>query len=110
MSFFSGRTRNGPIMGKRRRLALEPLECGDGFAEIITGAGPAGGRHVEAFSGRNLSVLMSFYAYAPAVPFGVNVAADDMGGDDGGIPGGIGNAEIVTGAEAGGGPHVKVFD
>jgi hypothetical protein len=83
---------------------------GDGRADIVCGAGPGGGPHVRVFSGADGSVLMSFWAYAPNVPFGVSVAADDMGGDDGGTPGGIGNAEIVTGAGPGGGPHVKVFD
>jgi hypothetical protein len=83
---------------------------GDHHADIITGACPGGGPHVKAISGADGSELMSFFAYAPNVPFGVSVAADDMGGDNGGTPGGIGTAEIVTGAGPGGGPHVKVFD
>src|SRR5262249_11705115 len=36
---------------------------GDGIPDIITGAGFTGGPHVRVFSGKDLSVLASFYAY-----------------------------------------------
>ena len=75
---------------------------GDGKADIVTGAGPGGGPHVEVFSGADLSLLASFYAYAPTFTGGVFVAAGDINGD--------GDADVVTGAGAGGGPHVKAFD
>ncbi len=75
---------------------------GDGFADIVTGAGPGGGPHVEAFSGADGSLLKSFFAYDAAFRGGVFVAAGDVTGD--------GTADIVTGAGAGGGPHVRVFD
>jgi FG-GAP-like repeat/FG-GAP repeat len=75
---------------------------GDGKADIITGAGPGGGPHVLAFSGADLSVLHSFFAYAPFFIGGVNVAAADVNGD--------GRTDMVTGAGQGGGPHVRVFD
>jgi hypothetical protein len=78
---------------------------GDGVAEIITGAGPGGGPHVRIFSlaGGVVTELAGegFYAYDPAFPGGVNVAAADLTGD--------GVAEIITGAGPGGGPHVRVF-
>src|SRR6185503_13337388 len=41
---------------------------GDGRAEILTGAGPGGGPHVMAIRRANdgtLSVVASFFAYAP---------------------------------------------
>jgi len=72
---------------------------GDGYADIITGAGPGGGPHVKVFSGTGLQ-LNSFFAYDPTFRGGVNVTAGDVNGD--------GKAEIITGP--GGGPQVKVFD
>jgi membrane-associated phospholipid phosphatase len=74
---------------------------GDGIPDIITAAGPGGGPHVKVFDGRTGAVLASFMAYDPAFAGGVNVAVGDVTGD--------GQPDIVTGAGAGGGPHVKVF-
>jgi hypothetical protein len=74
---------------------------GDGFADIITGAGPGGGPHVEVFSGTDLAVLRSFFAYTPGFTGGVYVAAGDINGD--------GRADIITGAGTGGGPQVVVY-
>lgn len=73
---------------------------GDGVQEIITGAGPGGGPHVQAprLSGARLA---SFAAYTSAFAGGVYVAGVDIDGD--------GVDEIVTGPGAGGGPHVRVF-
>ena len=76
---------------------------GDGIAEIITGAGPGGGPHVRAFtSGGGVTEVIGLYAYDPAFGGGVSVAAGDETGD--------GIADIITGAGAGGGPHVRVLD
>jgi hypothetical protein len=74
---------------------------GDGFADIVTGAGAGGGPHVKAFSGLDGSLLNQFFAYDPAFTGGVAVAVGDTNGD--------GFADIITGAGASGGPHVKVF-
>src|SRR5262249_58835834 len=38
---------------------------GDGFMDIVTGAGPGGGPHVKVYSGKDGSLLRSFYAYEP---------------------------------------------
>jgi hypothetical protein len=75
---------------------------GDGVPDIVTAAGRGGGPHVKVFSGVDGTLLASFFAYDAAFAGGVFVAAGDVNGD--------GKADVVTGAGAGGGPHVKVFD
>jgi hypothetical protein len=75
---------------------------GDGFADVITGAGPGGGPHVIVFSGANGGMLSSFFAYASNFSGGVFVAAGDVNAD--------GRAEVITGPGTGGGPHVIAFD
>ena len=79
---------------------------GDGYADIVTAAGPGGGPHVKVFDGRTMAEVASFYAYAPYFTGGVFVAATGRTtAADGRVVGG----RIVTGAGAGGGPHVKVI-
>jgi hypothetical protein len=85
------------------RVALGDVN-GDGVTDIVTAAGPGGGPHVRVFSGAALPGLVElagFFAYDPAFTGGVFVAAGDVDGD--------GVADVVTGADAGGGPHVRVF-
>jgi hypothetical protein len=78
---------------------------GDGWAEIVTGAGPGGGPHVRVVkldaAGDPAGDLASFLAYAPTFTGGVFVACGDVDGD--------GTPEVITGADAGGGPHVRVL-
>lgn len=74
---------------------------GDGAADIVTGAGAGSAPHVKVFDGRTGAEIRSFFAYDAGFSGGVTVAAGDVNGD--------GFADIVTGAGAGGGPHVKVF-
>lgn len=75
---------------------------GDGKDDIIAGAGAGGGPNVSIFSGANGSLLNSFFAYDPRFNLGIFVAAGDVNGD--------GKADVITGAGAGGGPNVSVFD
>jgi hypothetical protein len=83
------------------RVALGDVS-GDGIPDLVTGAGPGGGPHVKVFHGVTNLEILSFYAYDPAFTGGVYVAVGDVTGD--------GRMDIITGAGAGGGPHVKVFD
>jgi Tol biopolymer transport system component len=78
----------------------------DGVPDIITAAGPGGGPHVRVFNGAAPAqqlpgAIGSFFAYSPMFTGGVYVAAADIDRD--------GRADIITGADTGGGPHVRVF-
>ncbi len=74
---------------------------GDGFDEIVVGAGNGGGPHVVIFDTKG-DLKYQFFAYNPGFRGGVNVAVADI--DDDGV------AEIITGAGVGGGPHVRIFN
>ncbi len=74
----------------------------DGYDDMICGAGAGGGPQVAVYSGFDGTLLHSFYAYDSAFTGGVNVAAADLVGN--------GRIYLVTGAGAGGGPQVRVFD
>jgi FG-GAP-like repeat/FG-GAP repeat len=73
----------------------------DGVTDIITGAGAGGGPHVRIFSATLGTLEGQFFAYDAAFSGGVWVATGNING----IPG----DEIITGAGAGGGPHVRIF-
>jgi hypothetical protein len=78
---------------------------GDGAVEVITGAGPGGGPHVRMFTRTDASAELlpgGAFVYAPAFTGGVYVAAGKVVGTP--------PAQLVTGAGAGGGPHVRIFD
>lgn len=73
---------------------------GDGAPDVITAAGPGGGPHVRVFDDFIAQPIAGFFAYDLAFTAGVLVAAADIDGD--------GRADVITGAGAGGGPHVRV--
>lgn len=78
----------------------------DTIPDIITAPGPGGGPHVRVFNGAApgqtlTSPIGNFFAYGAGFTGGVFVAAAYIDGDA--------FADIITGADAGGGPHVKVF-
>src|SRR5262249_6861776 len=75
---------------------------GDAVDDIIVGAGAGGGPAVKVYDGVTGAEVRSFFAYDPGFTGGVFVAAGDVTG--------AGHADIITGAGAGGGPNVKVFD
>jgi hypothetical protein len=74
----------------------------DGFADVVAGAGPGGGPHVKVFDIRTGLLLLNLFAYDVNFHGGVFVSAGDVDGD--------GRADLVTGAGAGGGSHVRVFN
>jgi hypothetical protein len=74
---------------------------GDGVSDIITAPGPGGGPDIRVFDGVTGLIFREFLAYDANFFGGVFVAAGDINGD--------GRADIITGAGAGGGPHVKAF-
>jgi hypothetical protein len=74
---------------------------GNGFHEIIVGAGRGGGPQVRIFT-ESGQLLGQFFAYDERFRGGVYVALGDLNGD--------GVQEIITSPGAGGGPHILVYD
>jgi sugar lactone lactonase YvrE len=69
---------------------------------IVTGPGPSAGPRVRRFTETGAPTSAGFDAYAPFFAGGVFVATGNLDG--------AGPLEIVTGAGATGGPHVRAFD
>ena len=82
-------------------LAVADLE-GNGSKEIVVGAGAGGGPQVRIFNQDGRLLNGGFFAYDRNFRGGVNVAVIDLNGD--------GTSEIITGAGAGGGPQVRIFN
>lgn len=74
---------------------------GDGIEEIICAQASTGQAWVKVYN-NNQEVLANFLAFPEGFQGGAFVAAGDINGD--------GKDEIITGAGAGGGPHVRAFD
>jgi hypothetical protein len=74
---------------------------GDLFDDIITGAGPGGGPHVQAFDADTQTRLLSFFAFPQGFRGGVFVASGDVRG--------TGIDDVITGPGQGGGPNVAVY-
>jgi hypothetical protein len=75
---------------------------GDGKEEIVTGAGAGGLPQVRVFTADGKPIGPGFLAYGADFRGGVNVAVGDLYG--------TGSDAIVTGAGAGGGPQVRIFN
>lgn len=95
------------------RIALGDFN-GDFFPDLIIANGPNNAPLVTVVNGRRLldptsaglpirpvDIVAQFFAYDPRFFGGIFVAAADLNGD--------GRAEIITGADSGGGPHVNYF-
>jgi hypothetical protein len=75
---------------------------GDGYADILVGAGPGGGPRIQIFSGFDKSPLYDFFAFEPTFSGGVTIAT--------GLINAGSQIDILVGAGPGGGPRLKVFD
>jgi hypothetical protein len=76
---------------------------GDGFADIVVGAGAGGGPDVRVYSGANPAIKLSdFFAYNSNFTGGVRVAVADVDGD--------GFGDIITAPGSGGASDMRVFD
>ncbi len=89
-----------PSMTGGVNVAVGDIE-GTGTPDIITAPASNAYSNVKIFSGKDGSLVKSFFAYNGAFKGGVNVAAGDIFGD--------GNIDVITAAGQGGGPHVKVY-
>lgn len=87
--------------GNGVRVARGDLD-GDGIDEVITGSPPGEPPVVQVHSANFQATRLSFEPYPHNFFGGVNVAVADIDRSDPGM-------EIVTGADAGGGPHVRVW-
>jgi hypothetical protein len=83
------------------RVAVANL-FGDGASYVITAPGPGASPEIRIFEAATGRLIRSFLAYDAGFQGGVYIAVGDVNGD--------GTADIITGADAGGGPHVKVFN
>ncbi|MDD4333171.1 MAG: putative glycoside hydrolase [Patescibacteria group bacterium] len=75
---------------------------GDGQKEIVTAPGKGGEPQIKVFNEKGKLLSGGFLAYSKTFRGGASVAVGDVDGD--------GAKEIITGAGAGGGPHVRIFN
>lgn len=74
----------------------------NGIAYTVAAAGPGGGPAIAIVNTQTGEVTKSFFAYDPSFSGGVSIALADYNND--------GVLDLVTGAGAGGGPQVNIFD
>ncbi|MFN6049800.1 MAG: FG-GAP-like repeat-containing protein, partial [Planctomycetia bacterium] len=75
---------------------------GDGRIETIAAAGAGGGPAIVVMDPQTGEITQSFFAFDPDFKGGVYVTLSDVNHD--------GVLDIIAGAGAGGGPHVKIFN
>ena len=75
---------------------------GDGYPDVVMGAGPGGGPRVTVADGKTGDTVLNIMAFEPSFRGGVNVAVGDVLG--------VGHNDVIVAAAAGGGPRVEVFD
>ena len=82
-------------------IAVGDIE-GDGSFEIVTGTLNGAGPQVRIYNMDGKLINPGFFAYDKNFRGGVNITLGDLNGD--------GTKEIITGAAALGGPHVRIFN
>ena len=75
---------------------------GDGFSEIVVGAGDGGGPRVLIFDGQTQGLIADLFVFEQSFRGGVRVSVGDFNGD--GIP------DLIAAAGEGGGPRIKVIN
>lgn len=75
---------------------------GDGRDDLVVGAGPGGSPQVRIFDGATGKEFAHFLAFNEQFTGGVRLSVGDISGD--------GVADLLLGAGAGGGPHVRALD
>ena len=73
----------------------------DGVKDIIVAADAGAGPHVKVYSGKDLSLIRSFFAFDSRFRGGVRVACGDTNGD--------GFSDIITSTASGNSSHVRIF-
>lgn len=74
---------------------------GNGYGEIIVGAGKGSGPQIKVFSKNGVNQQLDFFAFSKDFHGGVSVAAGDVNGD--------GKEEIIIGQRSNGQAWVKVY-
>jgi hypothetical protein len=86
------------------RVAMGDFD-GDGHDELVTAAGPGGGPHIKVWTFSAVGAVTgptdSFFAFDPRFGGGAWVTTGDFDRD--------GRDELVVSADAGGGPHVRIY-
>jgi len=112
-AFIGGFSAYGPDFQGGVSVAMADIN-GDGVTDLVVGAGPGGGPHIQVIDGNRFGLLQgldqiappsamlgNFFGYDFAYRGGVTVAAGDVNGD--------GKADIILGTGPGGGAHVKII-
>jgi hypothetical protein len=92
-----------PFAGFRGEVRIARADINqDGISDIVAAKGPGSSPSLKVIDGATFGTLLEMNVYDTAFTGGIYVTTGDTNGDN--IP------EIITGAGAGGGPHVKILN